>query len=98
METTQLTRTQRMTALGGMLAVVTVLHLVTPVDQPLLHQIWRRLYYMPILFGAWWYGIRGGLVTAVLSAALYLPHILIHWAHTPPDNAGRYGGGGRYRP
>ncbi|MFO7768058.1 MAG: ATP-binding protein [bacterium] len=91
METTQLTRTQRLAALGGMLALVTLLHLSTPVDQPLLHQIWRRLYYMPILFGAWWYGLRGGLVTAVLSALLYLPHILIHWAHTPPDNAGRYG-------
>ena len=29
-----------------------------------------------------WFGVRGGAVVALLCAGLYVPHILIHWAHS----------------
>ena len=47
------------------------------------HIVYERLYYLPILFGAFWYGLRGGLTVAVLAAVLYLPHIKQHWGHEP---------------
>ncbi len=61
--------------------VVTVAHYLTPPTQLLLHNIYQRLYYIPLLLACAWFGLRGGLITSMACAALYSPHILLHWAH-----------------
>ena len=42
------------------LAVVSVLHYLTPASYPLWHVAYQRLYYLPLLFGAFWFGLWGG--------------------------------------
>ena len=56
------------------LVVVSVAHFYTNTHASLWHELAKRLYYLPIVAAAGFYGIRGGLLTAGLSAALYLPH------------------------
>lgn len=63
----------------GIITLITVLHYVTPVSQPLWHHIYRRLYYLPVLGGAYWFSLRGGLGYALLVSSLYLPHAILHW-------------------
>jgi two-component system, sporulation sensor kinase E len=62
---------------GAMLGVVTALHqftnAVTP-TQVALHDFYRRLYYVPILYAAFRFGSRGGLVTGLASVVLFAPH------------------------
>jgi two-component system, sporulation sensor kinase E len=62
---------------GAMLGVVTALHqftnAVTP-TQVALHDFYRRLYYVPILYAAFRFGSRGGLVTGGASVLLFAPH------------------------
>jgi two-component system, sporulation sensor kinase E len=62
---------------GAMLAVVALLHqftnAVTP-TQIALHDFYRRLYYLPILYAAFRFGSRGGIVTAAASVLLFTPH------------------------
>jgi two-component system, sporulation sensor kinase E len=62
---------------GALLAFVTALHqftnAVTP-TQVALHDFYRRLYYVPILYAAFRFGSRGGLVTGVASVVLFAPH------------------------
>jgi signal transduction histidine kinase len=62
--------------LGAIVAVVTAGHLLTPVTQMIQHDVFVRLYYLPIVLGGVWYGLGGGLGTAGLICAVYLPHIL----------------------
>lgn len=62
--------------------LVTILHLLTPLDRLILHQIYQRLYYLPIVAAAFLFGWRGGLAAAALASATYLPHIFFHWHHT----------------
>lgn len=66
----------------GVLAV-SVSHYLTPATYFHLHLTYQRLYYLPILFGAFWFGLRGGLLTALFTSILYLPHIFLHWGHEP---------------
>ncbi|NIM61087.1 MAG: sensor histidine kinase [Acidobacteria bacterium] len=63
--------------------VISLLHYLTPPSHAHWHVVYQRLYYIPILFGAVMYGIRGGLTVACLTAGSYLPHILLHWQHQP---------------
>ena len=67
--------------LAATIVLVAVLHYVTPVDSIVLHQIYQRIYYIPIILAAFWYGLRGGSGAAAFAAISYLPHILLHWQH-----------------
>jgi signal transduction histidine kinase len=66
----------RPAVLGAIVAAVTVGHLMTPVAQTVQHDVFVRLYYLPIVLGGVWYGLSGGLGTAGLICLVYLPHIL----------------------
>ncbi len=81
---------RKLAILAILLIVVSLSHYVTPIHLPVLHQIFRRLYYIPVLFGAYWFGFRGGLVTAAVSALLYLPHIIFQWGHMGDEAASQY--------
>lgn len=58
-----------------MLVVITLLHVFStdPMATP-FHDFYRRLYYLPILYAAFVFGVRGGLLTAIVSALLYAPY------------------------
>src|SRR5215813_11022839 len=61
------------------LIAITVLHDENVSGSALLHEISQRLYYLPIIYAAYRYGLRGGLTASLVSAALYFPHIVQHW-------------------
>ncbi|HLO24769.1 MAG TPA: ATP-binding protein, partial [Geobacteraceae bacterium] len=62
---------------------ITLLHFMTPLHLPILHDIFQRLYYIPIIFAAFWFGLRGGLVASIAVSLLYAPHILFQWGIGP---------------
>jgi two-component system sensor histidine kinase HydH len=66
------------------LAILTAsaLHYVTPHSHLLLHNLFQKLYYLPIIYAALAFGWRGGLLAAVASTICYIPHIL-SWRHQP---------------
>lgn len=49
----------------------------------LFHDLYRRLYYWPILAAALLFGTRIALVTALLVSVSYLPHVLHRWEELP---------------
>ena len=69
---------------------VSVLHYATVTSIPLLHDVYRRLYYIPVGLAAVWFGVRGGVVASVAVAALYAPHILLHWQHVGREIANQF--------
>ncbi len=64
---------------------VTALHYALPAAQSfdLLHNILRRLYYVPILGAGVLAGRRAGLLTALTVSVLYLPHVMDRWGDLP---------------
>lgn len=53
---------------------ITGAHFATPGTSEWLHDVLRRLYYIPIIVGAFLFGLRGGLLTSVVVSAAYFPH------------------------
>ncbi len=70
-------RWARPAALAGLVAVVTAAHVLTPVSRTIQHDIFVRLYYLPIVLGGVWLGLAGGIGTAGLVCLLYVPHVLL---------------------
>lgn len=58
---------------------ISMLHYLTPLNLPFLHDIYQRLYYLPIILAAFWYGFRGGLACSLFVSVVYAPHILFQW-------------------
>lgn len=56
-----------------------LLHYFTPLSLPMLHDVYQRLYYIPIILAAFWFGFRGGIACAVVVSIAYAPHILFQW-------------------
>src|SRR3974377_1237608 len=56
----------RMTLPAVSIVGISLLHYLTPLHLPVLHDIFQRLYSIPIIFAAFWFGLRGG-VTGFLS-------------------------------
>ncbi len=73
----------KLLSLAGLLAIITFFHyLAWGGLGGLLHGILGHLYLVPIMLGAYWYGIRGGVAVSVVSALLFSPHLFHHW-HDP---------------
>ena len=58
---------------------ISLLHYLTPLRLAVLHDIFQRLYYIPIILSAFWFGFRGGIGCAILVTIAYAPHILFQW-------------------
>ncbi|MDO9556239.1 MAG: ATP-binding protein [Coriobacteriia bacterium] len=59
-----------------LLAIVTVLHLFTTTspDAMSMHMLYRRLYYLPIMYAGFIFGRRGGFITALAASLLFALH------------------------
>jgi len=58
---------------------ISLLHYLTPLHLHYLHDIFQRLYYLPIILAAIWFGFRGGLACSLVVSILYAPHVLFQW-------------------
>lgn len=59
-----------------MLVMITVLHLFTPhtVQTAALQLLYRRLYFIPIIYAAFVFGRRGGVITALAASIPFVLH------------------------
>ena len=73
--------------IGASILLVTALHFATPLDRITLHEIYQRIYYIPILAAAVLFGLRGGLGAALFASLAYFPHISMHWHNHNSDYA-----------
>ena len=55
-----------------------LLHFFTPAYMIFYHDMFRRLSYFPIVLGAIWFGVWGGLFFAVMSSIAFIPHVLLY--------------------
>ena len=83
-------QTTQLLILAVAIVSITAAHYVTAIESGFLHNLYQRLYYLPILAAAYWFGVRGALVVAFLSVASYLPHIVTDWQDRPMYRQAQY--------
>lgn len=78
------------TRIGSLLLIIvaiSLVHAATNQSEVTWHGLLLRLYYIPILVGAYWYGAVGGLLIAVACSMAYAPHLR---EQSAAFEAGRY--------
>ncbi len=56
------------------IAAVTAAHYLTGEELHYLHDIFRRLYYIPIILAAFLFGLSGALAASIVVSVVYVPH------------------------
>lgn len=67
--------------------IITVLHYRTPAHHGWVHDVLRRLYYLPILFASFTEGVRGGISLSVFASLIYFPHAFTSLVSRDPADA-----------
>jgi signal transduction histidine kinase len=80
----------RLTILGLLIAAISALHYMTATDHTHIHDVYRRLYFIPVILGGIWFGLRGGFSTALLVSVTYAPHVLFQWGRIPGNHPEQY--------
>ena len=84
----------RIAALALGLLVITLGHWLIPVE-PLgmhaLHVVLRKLFLIPVIVAAVWFGLRGSLITAGVVTLFFLPHIWSGLTGDVSENLNQYG-------
>lgn len=80
----------RLAVLVSLILAITALHYMTGIHKAQFHDIYRRLYYIPILLGGLWFTLRGGLGTAIAVSVLFAPHVVFQWGHHPTAEPEQY--------
>jgi two-component system, NtrC family, sensor histidine kinase HydH len=83
------TRT-KISILAGLIALTVAIHYGWVLENmfghhPWVHSVHGRFCYVPILIGAAWFGVRGGLISAASISILILPYLSGHTGHMGGD-------------
>ncbi|WP_291318995.1 ATP-binding protein [Desulfonatronospira sp.] len=70
---------------GGLIVGISLLHYLTDPYEMELHAVHQRLYYLPLVLGSFWFGIKGAAAVSISVIALYSPYVIYHWQGTFHD-------------
>lgn len=71
--------------IGILLVSISVLHYFTSAQELKLHELYRRLYYLPIIYGAFQFRLAGGLLLPMVISFIYLPYLIYFGGHSSPE-------------
>lgn len=82
--------TLRLLILLLFISSITALHYLTATDRSHAHDVLRRLYFIPVILGGIWFGLRGGFSTALVVSVVYAPHVVFQWGRIPGTHPEQY--------
>lgn len=73
-----------------MIFLITALHYMVSLHAIEIHAFYRRLYYLPIIYASFKFGLRGGVAAALASSFFYFPHLIFYVGHIPAQLADNF--------
>lgn len=73
----------------SLLLGLALLHASLPISPEVFHAVHivlRKLFIVPIVLAGAWFGVRGSVIAALLSTALYAPHMALDWSGQTGEN------------
>lgn len=68
---------------------ITGLHLYNSQNNVKSHILARELYFLPIILSAFWFGLRGAVITSLSITAFYLTYSVVGWRGFSADDLDR---------
>lgn len=78
----------------GTIVIIALLHYATPTEPHYYHKIHivlRKLYFLPPVIAAAWFGLRGAIITTAAVSILFSLHALLDWPGNYMEQANQLG-------
>lgn len=85
---------EKIVALVGATVIIALLHYLTPTEPHYFHRIHiilRKLYFLPPVMAAAWFGLRGACITALAVSLLLIVHAFLDWPGNYMEQANQVG-------
>lgn len=85
---------RRWLVIGLLIAAIMIWHGATPLTPGWMHAahiLLRKLFVVPILLAAIWFGMRGAIIAATVVSLVYLPYMLVAWSGRVAENMNQGG-------
>lgn len=69
-----------------LVGAIAALHYSTQYSKIYHHIVYREFYFLPLILGGFWFGLRGGLITSFSIVASYMPFVILRWDNFSPDD------------
>jgi two-component system sensor histidine kinase HydH len=69
-----------------MIGAILFLHYFTLPDKAYYHAVYQTLFYLPLILGGFWFGMRGALFICVAVLLTFSPYVLMHWERFSLEN------------
>ena len=79
-----------------LIAAILELHYYTFPEMRYHHAVYRMLFYLPLVLGSLWFGMKGALFVCISVSVLFLPHALKQWQGFSLDDLYRLTEGALY--
>ena len=76
------------------IGIIALLHYLTPTEPHTYHQlhiILRKLYFLPPVMAAAWFGLRGACITALAVSLFFIMHAFLDWPGNYMEQANQVG-------
>lgn len=80
--------------LTSLIGIIALLHYATPTEPHYYHKIHivlRKLYFLPPVIAAAWFGLRGAIITTSVVSVLFSLHALLDWPGNYMEQANQLG-------
>ena len=80
--------------LASLIGIIALLHYATPTEPHYYHKIHivlRKLYFLPPVMAAVWFGLRGACATALVVSLLFILHAFLDWPGNYMEQANQVG-------
>jgi putative nucleotidyltransferase with HDIG domain len=84
----------RIVLLACVIGTIALLHYATPTEPHYYHKIHivlRKLYFLPPVIAAAWFGMRGAILTSAVVSILFSMHALLDWPGNYMEQANQLG-------
>lgn len=69
----------RVAIVTAMIGSILFLHYFTLHELKYHHALYRTLFYLPLILGTFWFGLKGALYVVVSVFIFYLPYMILRW-------------------
>ncbi|MFH1350106.1 MAG: hypothetical protein ABII26_04135 [Pseudomonadota bacterium] len=70
---------RRIAVTGAVLGAIIFLHYFTLPEMKNHHAFYRMLFYLPLVLGSFWFGLKGAIGTTFSVSIFYLPYMVTQW-------------------
>lgn len=85
---------KKIVILASAITIIALLHYFTPTEPHYYHKIHiilRKLYFLPPVMAAAWFGLRGACLTALVVSQLFILHAFLDWPGNYMEQANQVG-------